>query len=66
MPEYTFKELEKMTCQSFGGNNCVLHGCMFDCQLLEAKKRALMKERGFTLNQANEYLKQYGSGSKNI
>lgn len=37
---YTIKELEEQTCQSFGGNNCVLHGCMFGCQLEAAKKKA--------------------------
>ena len=57
MPEYTFEDLEKMTCQSFGGTNCALHGCMFNCQLLEAKKQALMREKGFSLSQAEEYLK---------
>lgn len=56
MKQKTFAELEKMTCQSFGGNNCVLHGCMFDCVLREAKIRALMRERGFSKDQANNFL----------
>ncbi len=40
MKQYTTEELSKETCRSFGGNNCVLHQCMFDCVLNEAKKRA--------------------------
>ena len=54
---YTFSELENMTCQSFGGNNCVMHGCMFECQLEEAKIRALIRENNFSIDQAKEYLK---------
>lgn len=29
---YTIEELEKMSCRAYGGNNCVLHGCMFECR----------------------------------
>jgi len=39
MKTYTREELEKETCQSFGGNNCALHQCMFNCALAEAKKK---------------------------
>ncbi len=42
--EYSLEDLEKETCLSFGGNNCVLHGCMFNCALREAKKRAIQIE----------------------
>lgn len=45
MKEYTLQELENRTCQSFGGNNCVLHGCMFGCTLVEAKKQAIKKQQ---------------------
>lgn len=38
--ELTLEQLEKETCSSYGGNNCVLHGCMFSCQLADAKARA--------------------------
>ncbi len=38
--EYTIEELSKETCNSFGGNNCVLHQYMFGCVLEEAKKKA--------------------------
>lgn len=38
MPQYTIQELEKQTCQSFGGINCVLHQCMYECVLEKAKK----------------------------
>ena len=41
--EYTLEELAKETCSSFGGNNCVLHQCMFGCVLEEAKKKAREK-----------------------
>ena len=44
MKEYSLKELEKETCRSFGGNNCVLHGCMFYCVLEDAKKKAREKQ----------------------
>jgi hypothetical protein len=43
MEDYSLEYLKTQTCRSFGGNNCVLHGCMFDCQLKEAKKRAIEK-----------------------
>lgn len=46
MSEYTTKELEKETCSSFGGSNCVMHQCMFFCVLDAAKKRAIEKEKG--------------------
>jgi hypothetical protein len=38
MKTYTKEELEKHTCKSFGGNNCILHQCMFECVLEQAKK----------------------------
>lgn len=57
MDNYTFSQLQKMTCRSFGGNNCVLHGCMFECQLYEAKIKAIMKEKNLSEDQAKEYLK---------
>ncbi len=58
MDNYTFSELEKMTCRSFGGNNCVLHGCMFECQLYIAKIKALMREKNFSEEQAKQYLNE--------
>ena len=42
--KYTTKQLKKETCRSFGGNNCVLHGCMFGCELEKARARAKGKE----------------------
>lgn len=56
--DYTFSELERMSCQSFGGNNCVLHGCMFDCQLQMAKIKAIMKEKNLSEDQAREYIER--------
>ena len=44
---YTIEQLEKESCSSFGGNNCVLHQCMYGCVLQDAKKKA-MKEKGMT------------------
>jgi len=38
MREHTKDELDKHTCSSFGGNNCVLHQCMFYCVLQKAKE----------------------------
>lgn len=58
MSNHTFSELEKMTCRSFGGNNCVLHGCMFECQLQMEKIKALMKEKNLSENQAKEYIER--------
>nr|DAL72511.1 MAG TPA: hypothetical protein [Caudoviricetes sp.] len=54
---WTVKELEKETCLSFGGNNCVLHGCMFDCALREAKRRALKRETNLSDEEIDEKLK---------
>lgn len=45
--DYTLAELERKDCASFGGNNCVLHGCMFFCILEEAKKEARKRENKF-------------------
>lgn len=36
----TLEELNKLSCREYGGNNCVLHQCMFDCALAKAKERA--------------------------
>lgn len=41
---YTLEQLEKETCRSFGGSNCVLHQCMFFCALQEAKKKLSEKK----------------------
>jgi hypothetical protein len=53
MKEYTttqaqpisLEDLEKETCQSFGGINCVLHQCMFECVLNKAKERATNSDK---------------------
>jgi len=41
---YLLKDLEKMDCRSFGGNNCVLHQCMFSCVLSDEIKKAKERE----------------------
>ncbi len=52
--------LETQTCYSYGGINCVLHGCMFECVLREAKKRAIIAEekkgRVFSEQERNQIL----------
>ncbi len=39
--ELTLEQLEKETCSSYGGVNCVLHQCMFYCVLEKDKKDAM-------------------------
>jgi len=56
MAQLTLDELKKETCQSYGGNNCVLHGCMFSCQLTDAMK-ARMKEKGMSDEEIKKELK---------
>lgn len=53
---WTLKELEQQSCSSFGGNNCAMHGCMFNCQLREAKIRAIVREQGVSEEQAKNIL----------
>lgn len=40
------EELEKMSCRQYGGNNCALHQCMFECQLKKKKKEIKDKKDG--------------------
>jgi len=40
----TLKKLNEHTCRSYGGNNCVLHQCMFYCVLWKAKQEAAKRE----------------------
>ncbi len=56
--EYSLKELNNDTCRSFGGNNCVLHQCMFNCRLIEAKTLAYMREQGLSKEEAKERAKK--------
>lgn len=44
MKPLTVKQLQKETCRSFGGNNCVLHQCMFGCVLQKEIKQAYERE----------------------
>lgn len=43
--ELTLEQLKKETCQSYGGNNCVLHGCMFECALQAAMRKLLSENK---------------------
>lgn len=45
MSQPTLQELEKHTCKSYGGNNCILHQCMFGCVLEKAKQKLLNEEK---------------------
>ena len=55
MKTYTVQELEKETCSSFGGSNCVLHQCMFGCVLHQAKQKAKEEQK------YNEYIHPFNS-----
>lgn len=62
----TLAQLKATDCRSFGGNNCVLHGCMFYCVLYEAKKNALAKEKGITRTELDTILKTTGNSFEKL
>ena len=57
--DYTVEELEKMSCRAYGGNNCALHVCMFECRRkanidkLKGKEKEASRDNGVTRLQIN-------------
>lgn len=46
MADLSLEELKKETCSSYGGNNCVMHQCMFGCVLQKAIQMSEKGEKG--------------------